>query len=629
MRPAVERLWIGIALAAAAYVVVRTKGDPDASRAPVQVEDDAGPSSDAGPAARPPSRADPVVGTTPGSVPEAPPPPPPVPRSPVTAPAPVSSSAPAASAASTLARPPNGRASPAPVRPPPGTDDGGPARPRPPAPSLAAGLPFADPAEPPVAAFVPEGTPPRDPRTLVGRVLRPDKTPVEGVTVRLLARKPGDSDEGFDPATAPTRRVLGRATTNTKGEFGFRGVVAEEVLVVADRSPGLAHAVAKPRLSRPDGPVNVVVRCPWRAVLRVTDEAGAPVARARVDVFDAPATAVPRRPAGGSETGRYMVFSDARGELDFTGISPVEDAWRVVVTPADVPPVSRPRELRGFRFTDATIVLPRAYAVRGVVRDSGVVRRPAGRPLQEIAAWWRAESGSWTPIRVADDGSFALEGLAPGTVRLRAHPKDLRAFDEAARETVVAAGTDGLVLEADVGETFEVRVADLEPWPVATSVRGQAWWKLHGTEASPATVSYRELDGEGVASIRGVRPGDALDVYIPQAGTGERCVYEVGLPGARRRVDVHTRPLVSLDGRLEGARTDQRHARLSASADGWDFSPARQGEAIRGGVPPVATLRVAFEGRSVQGGVTEVVEGHANVDPRRPFTVRVEVVPKR
>ncbi len=530
-----------------------------------------------------------------------------------------------------LARSPSGRAPVVAARATPEPETapgGGPVRP----PASAPGLVFADPPEFAAKAFVPDPSGPRDVHAIVGNVLRPDRTPAIGLTVRLVEREKGDEvnrDRPIDPARLSRRRVLGRTTTSATGAFGFLGVNVDEVIAVVDRSPGLAHATGQPRLSRRDGPASVVLHPSWRTVLRVTDPEGVAVPSADVVFFDRVGPALVPTPGVRPRDPIRHGTTDARGDVEFLGAPAPGVEGRLVVTPGRVPPVLV-REIERFVWADATIVLPRAYTVRGVVHDTRPVRRSAGRPLQEIAAWFRVEGRPWTPIEIGDDGAFTLRALARGPVRLIAHPKDLRALDEAARETVVAAGAEDVALEVDAGETFEVRVDDLVASPNEGNVRGQACWKLHGVDASPTNVAYRELDGEGVAEIRGVRPGDALDVYIPQAGIGDRCVYETGLPGARRRIAVKTKPLLELDGRIEGVVPEMlQRSRLIARADGWDFWPAGTVDAIRGYVPPVASLHVSFETRWAKGGTWELAEGHADVDPRRPFTIRVEAVAKR
>jgi len=363
----------------------------------------------------------------------------------------------------------------------------------------------------------------------------------------------------------------------------------------------------------------------------VTDPEGAAVPRADVAFFDGVGPVAPLPPGARPREPMCRAFADRRGEVEFLGGPAPRTEGRLVVTPDGGGPAVLAREIERFTFADATIVVARAHTVRGVVRDRGPVRATEGRPLREVAAWFRVEGVPWAPIEFGDDGAFTLRGLARGPVRLLAHPKDLRAFDEAARELVVAAGAEDVVVDVDPGETLEVRVDDLVALPSGASVRGNAWWKLHGAEASSTTVAYGELDGDGVAAIRGVRPGDSLDLFIPQAGTGERCVYETGLSGATRRVAVKTKPLVELDGRIEGAEPEMwRRSRLSARADGWEFGPSAMTDRIHGYVPPVASLSVAFATRWPTGGGTwETAEGHADVDPRRPFTLRVETVAKK
>ena len=90
-------------------------------------------------------------------------------------------------------------------------------------------------------------------------------------------------------------------------------------------------------------------------------------------------------------------------------------------------------------------------------------------------------------------------------------------------------------------------------------------------------------------------------------------------------------PGLELDGRIEGAEPEMwRRSRLSARADGWEFGPSAMTDRIHGYVPPVASLSVAFATRWPTGGGTwETAEGHADVDPRRPFTLRVETVAKK
>lgn len=522
-----------------------------------------------------------------------------------------------------LARAPAGRA---PAAPPPIAPEAGDRPPSGPsgrkAPESAPTLPFDDPPTFSARTFVPDDRSPRDVRSIVGSVVRPDGKPAAGVTVRLVMLRAGEEkigDRPIDETSVAGRTVVGRATTGEAGQFGFAGVDPDVVLAVVDRSPGLAHASARPRLRSRAGPASVFLRPAWRSVVRVTDPDGVPVPRAMLELFDRPGPVVSPGPTARPPSPVAVVLGDARGEAVFLGIPAEGFVGRLVVTPQMPQPAVLRREVDRFALADATIVLPRAYTIRGLIRA------PRERMRWEIATWYRTLGGEWQAIEVPDERTFELRALPAGPVRFLCHSTDVRALDESSRETVVAAGEGDVVLDVDEGETLEIHVADLAPWPSATDSRGQVWCKLHGTTVTAGVrpVTVRTLAANGVATLRGVRPGDRFDVYMPQVG--ERgCVYETDLAGSARKVLVHLKPIVELRGTIEGLDgVGISGATTRATADGWDFSPSLTTAGILGFVPPVASLRVSVEWRRTRGSAVSM-EGRADVDPRRPFTIRVE-----
>lgn len=527
-----------------------------------------------------------------------------------------------------LARAPAGRA---PAAPPPIAPDAGGRPPSGPsgrkAPESAPTLPFDDPPTFSAQAFVPDDRSSRDVRSIVATVVRPDGKPAVGVTVRLVDVRPGEEkigDRPIDEASVAGRKVFGRATTDAAGRVGFADVDLESVLAVVDRSPGLAHASARPRFRSRAGPASVFLRPVWRTVVRVTDPDGVPVPRATLELFDRPGPIVPAAPAARPPSPLAVALGDLRGEAVFLGISADGFVGRLVVTPQMPQPAVLRREVDRFVLADATIVLPRAFTIRGRIRAPRELMR------WEIATWYRTVGGEWTAVEVPDERTFALRALPAGPVRFLCHSTDVRALDESSRETVVAAGEGDVVLDVDEGETLEIHVADLAPWPSGTDSRGQVWLKLHGTTVAAGVrpVTVRNLAANGVATLRGVRPGDRFDVYMPQVG--ERgCVYETDIAGAARKVLVHSKPMVELDGTVEGLdAAGASGVTARASADGWEFWPTLTASAIRGYVPPVASLRVSVEWRRTRGSAASK-EGHAEIDPRRPFTIRVESVEGR
>ncbi len=139
----------------------------------------------------------------------------------------------------------------------------------------------------------------------------------------------------------------------------------------------------------------------------------------------------------------------------------------------------------------------------------GKVLARSGTPIEDARIWARTTGGAaraktgWGGDESARDGSYALEGLKPGTYTLEvssdrgAPPKDGYKIDVAAGATV----EKDLVLE-DVG-TIKGVVVDANGAPV-TKVNASAYLVSGGGRG----WANREVDENGAFTLEGLRPGE-------------------------------------------------------------------------------------------------------------------------
>jgi hypothetical protein len=324
-------------------------------------------------------------------------------------------------------------------------------------------------------------------RTLEGRVLNPDGSPAAGVEVGLA----------FAGDDAP------HGVTDAKGWFVLEGVAPGQHMVVAGRetAPGRGLRAAAP-VSELDTGVTLHL-APFGADgpslrVRLLDQQGQPVPRARVALTSSGYTAWMRAEAG------VAVFDfDAEDPPGAGGMVVV--AWRA--EGADERPlplgvaVSEPLEEDA---REVELRFPPERVLEGVVRGAN------GEPIAGALVRAGSTAENHPPLqRALEDartrtdalGRFALHGLPP---------VDLRLFVAAPRPWTPPPPT---VVRHDAGQV-EIRLA--EGHAVVVTVLGPDDEPIAGATVSAAplpgasgpTVGARALtDGGGLARLVGLAPG--------------------------------------------------------------------------------------------------------------------------
>jgi hypothetical protein len=477
-------------------------------------------------------------------------------------------------------------------------------------------LSFRDPGVFPIEAEAEARTNDRRPGTLSGSVVKPDGKPLVGAFVRLHARQAlGEIREPTwsDLTSLP---VLARARTRGDGTFGFLLVPDAEYVVTSGPEPTLSHAwrfatARKGRFSP------VVLRPRWRAVVRVVDEDGAPVARAHVNVAD---VADPRERAPDRPQWNGSGPTHADGTCFVEGRAPGSRA-RVQVKPDRVLEHGEV-DLASWVVADDTLVLPRLHEVSGRLTGAEGLHR------WEVALWARRGEGPWERIQIPDDRlDFRLLRLPKGPVTLKAHRTDVLSFDAEARDVVVEAGAKDVQLPVDPGETLAVRVAG---------------WSREGPTGMPAhawksgeTLDYKRMhlavSSDGSIRVRGVRRGTRYDVWVPRTGAAPMCALGRGLEVGTSEHVLQPVEIRTLDGRVTEIPDGHRGVNIQATCEGWTVDAV--GVLVDGSftflLPPLAgpwTVRAATRRyTSPPRPVMENWEGSASAEAgARSVTVRLE-----
>jgi hypothetical protein len=268
------------------------------------------------------------------------------------------------------------------------------------------------------------------------------------------------------------------------------------------------------------------------AVLTIVADAGAPIAEALVRFWP---------------KGRFPLTgtSDACGRVTLRGW-PVGVVGELMVTP----PTSEAGRLLVERCLDDWA--PRDDVVRldrGVV-TTGTVREVSGRPTRDVEIDLRRDDGTWESVAAARDGAFELAARLPGVVTLRARAlgqpmitfgleRPPRVCDVVGAARDVAAGTQGVTLDIDIGPPLRVRFAgwpSMSPTLDATLVP-EEW--LGSDRASPVeapvgadgTVEFVQLGRDATyrlwvgplfdgrfALARGLRGADGVQTVLLESG---------------------------------------------------------------------------------------------------------------
>lgn len=365
--------------------------------------------------------------------------------------------------------------------------------------------------------------------TIAGRVLWPDGRPAAGATVVAIP-----SREDALVAPFPLHGVGARVATDVDGNFRLAGLerephtvtvlVSERLDRTARKSRRVAWTARATGLRVPAENVELVLS-PGSVVRgRVVDDDGEPVANAEV-------VANPDASAHTDDSAR-SVTADASGRFELEAVR--DGGWHAVArrpSAAFSEPVSFVVEAPD--VPEVVIVVPRSARIAGRVLDASGV--PVAGAVVDLEAGGPGEKRSWVPDGAsAADGTFAVDGLPPGLVRVRARKDGYARSIEVVVELDASEPTSGVDLVLRAGGTIEgvVLAADGTPIPVETvhMSRDDMW----------PTPSVR-TDERGRFRFEHVEPGK---VWLSRAGelvlpwTVEPTVVE---DGATSRVELRAR----------------------------------------------------------------------------------------
>ncbi|MEO1697065.1 MAG: carboxypeptidase regulatory-like domain-containing protein [Planctomycetota bacterium] len=271
------------------------------------------------------------------------------------------------------------------------------------------------------------------PGRLTGQVLDRDRggAPVPDVVVRLLPTPPVGSEigpliarfTGLGDELVTRAREVARTRSRADGSFAFEGVREGrwflDVVSDAVRVDGAPRA--RVRASGSGGPVEVWVRGGGRVVGRVVDADGAPVPGADVAI----GTGAMRflEALGDGDAAFQVVRSDSDGRFSFGGLPAGEGYDLSALGPGIAITHVNGIDVALDRATEVVVTGRRPSSVRGRVVGAVDGEEPVPIPGAKVAALPRGirnlklarELLVRTHAVTGPDGSYELEGVAPGT----------------------------------------------------------------------------------------------------------------------------------------------------------------------------------------------------------------------
>jgi hypothetical protein len=334
--------------------------------------------------------------------------------------------------------------------------------------------------------------------TLTGRVLEEDRTPVAGARIELAA----------------TRGSLERVTyAADDGTFAFASV-PDEVLISVARPEAPADVAARVVVAVPDREkreVEIVLAKAREAVsIHVADDRGYPLDRVEVRVISLD-VAVPLR---------RTLFTNDDGDVE------LRDAAGLPLRITMLRPTKAPRVEQVERAPNKL-----SFTLDHGIRGAGVVTAREGRDRIEGADVTLYTASGARHARTDHEGSFVVEDLAPGRVRIAVshpehapaeritsvagdadHPADLGSIDLAEAGEVegqvvdtVGDGVPGVRVARDSVPTY-LPLGPLPPGVVTTDRDGR--FTLRGLPEGEVTIAAFSADqGRAFADAVPVRAG--------------------------------------------------------------------------------------------------------------------------
>ena len=336
-------------------------------------------------------------------------------------------------------------------------------------------------------------------RSISGRVTASDGSSTRGTLVRAR-RQGGDGMWSQGEARVDAAGAF-RIPGLSAGTFALEVLAPPDFLAPTERT-------AEAGASDVDLPLVRGVN----ARVRVTDEAGAPLAQAMIWVYPMPSPSAPpaeQQRFWNRQRNQITLTTGSDGAALFRGLDP-EGYFTLTVQPPGARKDLRQSAQQAWRPADTEVRLLASFSVSGVVRDQ------EGRPVAGASVSYRVDATNWSNVNTGPDGAFVIQGLAAGSVPLRAAaPSVDGSAREQAPELIVRAGAENVTLTVDRGLDLVVRVPGMD----------------EGREGQQASVSLLGLH-DGVWRVTGsvgttVRAGQ---LRVTLVGLDARRTYGVWVP---------------------------------------------------------------------------------------------------
>jgi hypothetical protein len=410
-----------------------------------------------------------------------------------------------------------------------------------------------------------------------------------GQTLAVLVTAAGDGKPIADAAVEVRGLVEQRASTGADGKATLHGVATGWIALSVSAS-GFAPAHVAREIKDGDREVSVQLARGGAVAGKVVDEAGAPVANARVMARDV-ATIVPL-----GEASKDGAITAADGTFTIPAVP--KGTYRFVASDdAHAPGATEPIELDGETRRDGvTIKLAAAAVLAGHVITKD--RQPAPYATIKVApkdgsAGIAGAEASSRQVVADQDGRFVLRGLPRVALRVRAESD---AAASAINDVDLAAAPPAdLELVLDVSGTIAGVVVDGDGQPVAeaqvTSIADFMGGGANVEDFSLAGFQGATTDGGGRFAIHGLAPG-AYRLWAHRAGGTAQPFDREGTKA--QTGDTAVRIVLAAPGGIKGTVVMD------------DGSPVTAGTAETGATTSAAIVGGAFELRDLAPGKYDV-----------------------
>jgi len=360
--------------------------------------------------------------------------------------------------------------------------------------------------------------------TVAGRVVDSQGEPVAGAGVTLVQMVQAEGAPVSDPKT------IAEQSTAADGTFTLAippGADPQKTSYLVARRQGLAVGWVRWWMRGGRG-LEISLGPAQDLVGEVLDESGQPVAEASVRVLGA-VTGKGKNQKFLSKPEFLIARTDGNGRFLFADM-PVEATFELTVEKsgwAAIDTLDRTRYMgNGYQFAPGQagirLVLPQGAGIGGIVVDKADGKPVGGVSVSVVPAARTIREAAPRPVLSAQDGTFHVGTLAPGTyiVQLTAPTEGMAAWAAEPVVAVLEAGQarNDIKLRLTQGGIIEVLVADKAGQPV-----GRARVNIHSIQSDEGFNAF--TDTQGLARAR-VAPGQYIISNAFKEGYARRISQE-------------------------------------------------------------------------------------------------------